>query len=63
MALPSGPAVPGVARVYNVLPGGKDNYEAGRAAVRKILEIEPRSVLAARQNRDFLALTARKPGQ
>ena len=59
MALPFDPAVPNVARIYDYLLGGKDNYEADRATARKILEIEPRSALAARHNRDFLRRTVR----
>lgn len=59
MALPFDTSAPNVARMYNVLLGGKDNYEADRAAVRRILQIEPRSAAAARQNRDFLRRTVR----
>lgn len=40
-------SVPNVARIYNVLLGGKDNYEADRAAAGKILQIEPRAAIAA----------------
>jgi len=54
MALPFDTSVPNVARIYDYLLDGKDNYEADRVAARKILEIEPRSRLVARQNRDFL---------
>jgi S-adenosyl methyltransferase len=52
-------SVPNVARMYNVLLGGKDNFAADRAAVEKILAIEPQSMVAARQNRDFLRRTVR----
>jgi hypothetical protein len=52
-------SVPNVARMYNVLLGGKDNFYADRAAVNKIFKIEPGSAVAARQNRDFLRRTVR----
>ena len=32
-------SVPNVARIYNALFGGKDNYDAGRRAVARILEL------------------------
>ena len=52
-------SVPNIARMYNVLLGGKDNFAADRAAAGKVLEIEPRSAVAARQNRDFLRRAVR----
>lgn len=52
-------SVPNVARMYNVLLGGKDNFLADRAAVNRILEIEPGSPVVARQNRDFLRRSVR----
>jgi len=45
---------PNVARIYDYLLGGKDNFSADRDAAAKILEEIPHSVLACRQNRDFL---------
>jgi len=59
MAVPFDTSVPNVARMYNVLLGGKDNFAADRAAAGKILEIEPGSAVAARQNRDFLRRAVR----
>lgn len=59
MAWPFDTTVPNVARIYDALLGGKDNFEADRAAVAKILEIEPRSAVVARQNRDFLRRAVR----
>lgn len=59
MAQPFDPSVPNVARVYDCLLGGKDNYAADREAAREILEIEPRAAAAARQNRDFLCRAVR----
>jgi hypothetical protein len=39
--------------------GGKDNYEADRAAAARVLELEPETPLVARENRDFLCRTVR----
>ncbi|HEY5988622.1 MAG TPA: SAM-dependent methyltransferase [Streptosporangiaceae bacterium] len=43
------------ARVYNYLLGGKDNYEADRAAGDAAIQAYPATVYAARANRAFLA--------
>src|SRR5262245_49226429 len=59
MAQPFDPSVPNVARIYDCLLGGKDNYAVDREAAGKILEIEPRAAAAARQNRDFLRRAVR----
>jgi hypothetical protein len=59
MTLPFDTSVPNVARIYNVLLGGKDNYHADREAAAKILAIEPRAAAVARQNRDFLRRAVR----
>jgi hypothetical protein len=59
MAWPFDVTDPNVARIYNALLGGKDNFEADRAAAARILEIEPGSAAAARQNRDFLRQAVR----
>jgi hypothetical protein len=59
MVSPFDTSTPNVARMYNVLLGGKDNFAADRAAVVKILEIEPGAVFAAKQNRDFLRRSVR----
>jgi hypothetical protein len=52
-------SVPSVARIYNALLGGKDNYESDRQAANRILEIEPDSAAVARQNRAFLGRVVR----
>jgi hypothetical protein len=52
-------SVPNVARIYNALLGGKDNYAADREAAARILAIEPGSASAARQNRAFLGRAVR----
>jgi hypothetical protein len=52
-------SVPSVARMYDVLLGGKDNFESDRAAVAKILEFEPGSPLVAQRNRAFLRRAVR----
>jgi hypothetical protein len=52
-------SVPNVARMYNALLGGKDNFHADRVAINKILKIEPGSAVVARQNRDFLRRAVR----
>jgi hypothetical protein len=52
-------SAPNVARIYNALLGGKDNYESDRQAAGRILEIEPESADVARQNRAFLGRMVR----
>ncbi|MFD8940314.1 SAM-dependent methyltransferase [Streptomyces sp. NPDC059578] len=42
------------ARVYDVLLGGKDNYEVDREAAAAALAVNPRGYLDVRHNRDFL---------
>src|SRR5580692_1584502 len=42
------------ARIYDYLLGGKDNYEADRAAVDAALKIAPELGFTARENRAFL---------
>jgi S-adenosyl methyltransferase len=53
------PDVPNVARVYDALLGGKDNFEADRRAAAKLLKAVPRAAVAARDNRAFLCRTVR----
>jgi hypothetical protein len=50
---------PNVARIYNCLLGGKDNYAPDRKAAETILQIEPESAAVARQNRAFLGRAVR----
>jgi hypothetical protein len=47
------PDVPSVARVYDYLLGGKDNYESDRAMSAKLLEVSPETRKTARMNKDF----------
>jgi hypothetical protein len=53
------PAIPNVARVYDVLLGGKDNFAADRQAAAKLLEAVPGAAMAARENRAFLGRAVR----
>jgi hypothetical protein len=46
--------VPNVARVYDYMLGGKDNFEADRMAADKLIELLPGVAEACRRNRDFL---------
>jgi hypothetical protein len=47
------------ARIYDYLLGGKDNYEADRAAVDAVLKIAPEMGFTARENRAFLGRAVR----
>jgi hypothetical protein len=51
--------IPNIARMYDHLLGGKDNYEIDRAAVRRILQIEPYAADVALANRAFLGRAVR----
>ncbi len=53
------PNVPNVARVYDVLLGGKDNFAADRQAATMLLEAVPGAAVAARENRAFLGRAVR----
>jgi SAM-dependent methyltransferase len=48
------PGEPNVARVWDCLLCGKDNYQADRAEAERLLEIEPRLRIFARANRLFI---------
>jgi O-methyltransferase involved in polyketide biosynthesis len=50
---------PNVARVYDYMLGGKDNFEADRAAAEMLIKVLPHSALACRQNRQFLGRVVR----
>jgi hypothetical protein len=50
---------PNVARIYDFLLGGKDNYAADRAAAERVLREIPHSAVAAQQNRAFLGRAVR----
>jgi hypothetical protein len=50
---------PNVARVYDYLLGGKDNFAVDREFVDKAMRIAPKAPLAARANRAFLRRVVR----
>jgi hypothetical protein len=52
-------SIPNVARIYDFLLGGKDNFAADRAAAEQIVREIPGAALACRQNREFLARVVR----
>ena len=47
-------STPNVARIYDFMLGGKDNFAADRDAAGRVMREIPHSALACRQNRDFL---------
>ena len=51
--------VPSVARMYDYLLGGKDNFAADREAAAKLLAIVPDAQKVARNNRDFMVRAVR----
>jgi O-methyltransferase involved in polyketide biosynthesis len=51
--------VPNVARIYDCLLGGKNNFAADRAAAAKIAEAAPEVVRRVRENREFLGRVVR----
>jgi hypothetical protein len=51
--------IPNVARIYDALLGGKDNYAADRAAALALTAAIPGAARAARDNRAFLARAVR----
>jgi len=53
------PAVPNVARMYDFMLGGKENYESDRNAVRQLIGMAPDAALNAQQNRQFLGRAVR----
>jgi hypothetical protein len=53
------PAVPNVARIYDFLLGGKDNFESDRRAAQELVQAVPGAVTAARENREFLRRAVR----
>jgi hypothetical protein len=63
MAMPQAPGfdatVANVARVYNCLLGGKDNFAADRQAAAALLAAVPGAAVAARENRAFLSRAVR----
>ena len=55
------PDIPNVARMYDYMLGGKDNYPADRAAAERTFAVMGEDVVrgTVRQNRDFLGRAAR----
>jgi SAM-dependent methyltransferase len=53
------PPVPNVARMYDYLLGGPNNFAVDRDQVNKVRESNPEAVLIAQQNRAFLARAVR----
>lgn len=51
--------VPSAARMYDLMLGGKDNYEVDRQAAESLLQIVPTLRLVAVQNRAFLGRAVR----
>jgi len=47
--------VPSIARVYDYLLDGKDNFAADRAVAEKLLAVAPLTAQVTRENRQFLA--------
>src|SRR5262249_1772236 len=58
-SLPFDTSVAHLARMYDYLLGGKDNYAADRAAVEAALEFFPDMAFTARANRAFLGRAVR----
>src|SRR5216683_5332794 len=52
-------SVPNVARIYDALLGGKNNYAADREAAQELLSVVPGAASAARDNRAFLGRAVR----
>ncbi|WP_225993420.1 SAM-dependent methyltransferase [Actinomadura rudentiformis] len=50
---------PNVARMYDYLLGGKDNYATDRAAVEEVVRLAPDTPFMARENRAFLGRAVR----
>jgi hypothetical protein len=52
-------SVPNVARVYDYMLGGKDNFAADRELGKQLLDAFPQSSWIARQNRQFMGRAVR----
>lgn len=52
-------ATPNVARIYDYLLGGKDNFAADREAAKRLIEAIPDVAAIARDNRSFLGRVVR----
>ena len=53
------PLVPSIARVYDYLLGGKDNFAVDRDVAQKLLAVAPIAAEVMRENRQFLARATR----
>jgi O-methyltransferase involved in polyketide biosynthesis len=53
------PEIPSIARVYDYLLGGKDNFAADRRVADKLSTVAPGTGEAMRENRQFLARVTR----
>jgi hypothetical protein len=53
------PAIPSIARVYDYLLNGKDNFAVDREVAGKLLAVVPFSADVMRENRHFLARATR----
>ncbi len=53
------PAMPNIARIYDFMLGGKDNFAADRELAAGLLANSPNSAWIARQNRAFLTRAVR----
>ena len=51
---------PNVARIYDYLLGGKDNFAADRHAAQRLIEALPNAATVAKANRVFLAAAVRR---
>jgi O-methyltransferase involved in polyketide biosynthesis len=53
------PATPSIARVYDYLLGGKDNFAVDREIAARLLAVAPDSAVVMLENRQFLSRAAR----
>jgi len=49
------PRASSIARVYNYILGGKDNFAADREVAERLMAVAPLTVEVSRENRQFLA--------
>ena len=52
---------PNVARIYDYLLGGKDNFAVDREAAKRLLEVTPDMAGIVRDNRSFIGRVVRRP--